>query len=119
LIPLAAVIYWIQFTNILCDSSVGIAKGYGQDGWGSTAGRGQEIVLFSTASRLAVGSIQPPIQWILGALSLVKKQPGREADYSPPSTAEVKNDGPIPSLPHTSSWGGAQLVKHRNNFTFT
>jgi len=33
----------------------------------------------------------PPIQWVLGALSLGLKRPGHEADNSPPSSAEVKN----------------------------
>jgi hypothetical protein len=28
----------------------------------------------------------------------------READHSPPSSAEVKNDGAIPPLPHMSPW---------------
>jgi hypothetical protein len=28
------------------------------------------------------------------------KWPGREADHSPPSSAEVKNRGAIPRLPH-------------------
>jgi hypothetical protein len=32
----------------------------------------------------------PPIQWVLGALSLGVKLPGREANHSPPSSAEVK-----------------------------
>jgi hypothetical protein len=31
------------------------------------------------------------------------KRPGREADHSSPSSAEVKNDGAIRPLPHTSS----------------
>jgi len=31
-----------------------------------------------------------PIQWVTGALSLGVKRPGREADHSPPSSAEVK-----------------------------
>jgi hypothetical protein len=31
----------------------------------------------------------------------------READYSPPSNGEVKNDGAIPPLPHMSSWCSA------------
>jgi hypothetical protein len=34
------------------------------------------------------------------------RRSGREADYSPP-TEEVKNNGAIPPLPHTSSWHGA------------
>jgi hypothetical protein len=33
----------------------------------------------------------PPIQWVPGALSLKVKQPGCEADHSPPSSAEVKH----------------------------
>jgi hypothetical protein len=42
-----------------------------------------------------------------GALSLRVKWRGREADYSPPCSAEVKNGGAIPRLPHSSSWRGA------------
>jgi hypothetical protein len=48
------------------------------------------IFLFTTASRTALGPSQPPIQWVKGALSLWVKRPGREADHSPPSSAEVK-----------------------------
>jgi len=33
---------------------------------------------------------QPPIQWATGALFLGLKRPGREADHSSPSSAEVK-----------------------------
>jgi hypothetical protein len=43
------------------------------------------------ATRTALGPTQPPIQWVAGALSLGVKQPGREADHSPLSSAEVKN----------------------------
>jgi hypothetical protein len=46
---------------------------------------------FSTVSRPALGPTQPPIQWVLGTLSLEVKRPGREGDHSPPSSAEVKN----------------------------
>jgi hypothetical protein len=49
-----------------------------------------EIFLFTTPSRKALGPTQPPIQWVPGALSLVVKRPGSEADHSPPSSAEVK-----------------------------
>jgi hypothetical protein len=74
------------------DSSVGIALGYGLNDWGSRvrfpAGAG--IFLFTTASRTALGPTQPPIQWVPGALSLGVKRPVREADHSPPSSAEVK-----------------------------
>jgi hypothetical protein len=52
--------------------------------------RGLEIFLFTTASRTALGPTQPPIQWVPEALSLGVKRSGREADYSPPSSVEVK-----------------------------
>jgi hypothetical protein len=48
------------------------------------------IFLF-TASRTALGPTQPPIQWVLGGLSLGIKRPERESDHSPPSSAEVNN----------------------------
>jgi hypothetical protein len=69
--------------------------GYGLDGPGS--------ILFSTASRLTLGLAQPPIQWVPAALSLGVKQQEREADYSLPSSAKVKNSGDIPLLLSTSS----------------
>jgi hypothetical protein len=53
----------------------------------------------STTSRPNLGLTQPPIQWVPGALSPGVKRPGREADHSPPSSAEVKNGGAIPPLP--------------------
>jgi hypothetical protein len=46
--------------------------------------------LFSMSSTPALGSAQPPIQWVPGALSPGQKRPGREADHSPLSRAEVK-----------------------------
>jgi hypothetical protein len=48
------------------------------------------IFLFITAYRTALGLTQIPIQWLPEALSLGVKRPGREADHSPPSGAEVK-----------------------------
>jgi hypothetical protein len=47
---------------------------------------GQESALYSTSSRPALGPTQAPIQWVSGV-----KLPEREADHSPPSSAEVKN----------------------------
>jgi hypothetical protein len=37
-----------------------------------------------------LGSNQPPIKWVPGALSLGVKRQGHEADHSPPTGAEVK-----------------------------
>jgi hypothetical protein len=52
-----------------------------------------------------------------GAPSLGVKQPGREADHSPPSSAEVKNAWSYTSTPQYLFMGWC-LVKHRDNFTF-
>jgi hypothetical protein len=49
------------------------------------------MFLFTTAFRPALGPTQSPIQWVTGALSLGVKLPRREADHSPPSSAEVRN----------------------------
>jgi hypothetical protein len=79
--------------------------------------RGLGIFLFTNVSRTVLGHIQPPIQWVPGALSLRVKQPGREAHHSPPSNAEVKQcmDLYLHS-PNTHSLHGAVLKKDRNKF---
>jgi hypothetical protein len=40
-------------------------------------------------------AIHPRIQWVPGAVSPRVKRQEREADHSPPPSAEVKNDGAI------------------------
>jgi hypothetical protein len=55
--------------------------------------------LYSTVSRPAVGP-----QWVVGALSLGVNRPGREADNSPSSGADVENGGAISPLLLMSSW---------------
>jgi hypothetical protein len=80
--------------------------------------RGLINFLFTTASRPALGLTQLPIEWVPGVLSLGVKRPGREADHSPPSSAEAKEW--VELYLHstdTSSWRGVEL-KHRDNFTF-
>jgi hypothetical protein len=72
---------------------------------------------YTTASRMALGPIQPPIQWVPEALSLGVKRPGREADHSPPSIAEVKNARSYTSTPQYVFMAWC-LVKHSDNFTF-
>jgi hypothetical protein len=49
------------------------------------------MFFFATASRPALGPTQTPIELVPEALTLGVKQPGREADHSPKSSAEVKN----------------------------
>jgi len=67
--------------------------------------------LYGTAHRI-LGPTQPPIQWVLGAFTLGVKWPGREADQSPPSSAEVRNAWIYTSTPQYvfMAW---YLVKYR------
>jgi len=76
-----------------------------------------EFPHFATASRPVLGSTQPIIQWVLGAVIPRVKRLGREADHSHPSSSEVKNAWGLPPLPNTPSWPVASL-KHRDNFVF-
>jgi hypothetical protein len=72
-------------------NSAAITLGYGLDDREYESRQGLGIFLFTTASRPALGPTQPPTQWAPGALSLRVKRPGREADDSAQSSAEVKN----------------------------
>jgi hypothetical protein len=69
-----------------------------QRGRCSSPGRVKNF-LISMSSRPAMGSTQPPIQWVPGALSRGVKRPGREADHSPPASAEVKKTWIYTSTP--------------------
>jgi hypothetical protein len=60
-----------------------------QMGWSSSPGNVKNF-LFSTSFWPALGSTQPPIQWVSRALSLGLKRPACEADHSPTASAEVK-----------------------------
>jgi hypothetical protein len=57
------------------------------------------MLLFIPASSSVLGPTKPPIQWVSGALTLGIKRSGREADHSPPSSAEVKNAWSYTSTP--------------------
>jgi hypothetical protein len=86
------------------DMEVGIATGYGtgrQMGRSSSTGRSKNF-LFSVLSRQVLGPTQLPIQREPAALPVVKR-PEREADHSPPVSADVKNCRTIPPLPPASS----------------
>jgi hypothetical protein len=67
---------------------------------------------------MALGPTQSPIQWVPGAVSLGVKRLGREADHSPPSSADVKNAWSYTFTPQYVFMAWC-LVKHRDNFTFT
>jgi len=78
------------------------------------------IFLFTATSRPARWSTQTPIQWVPGAPSLCIKRPGREANHSPPSNAEVKNAWSFTSAPPSKpSSRGAQLKKAQGKISFT
>jgi hypothetical protein len=101
------------------DSSVGIAPGYGLDDRGSRFRFPAGARNFSLHHRIQNGSGAHPASCPMGikALSLGVKQPGREADNSPPCSAEVKNAWIYTPLPQYVfiAWCS---VKHRDNFTF-
>ena len=57
---------------LLVECTVDCRLGYGLDGPVFESLRGQEIVLFSKISRPAVGTTQPPLQWVSGFFPGVK-----------------------------------------------
>jgi hypothetical protein len=91
---------------------------YRLDGRSSIPVRGRRFFTTPQLKDLALGPTQPRIHWVPRALSPVVKRPGREADHSVASSAEVKNIRAIPPLLHTFSWRGAQLNEHSVKFTF-
>jgi hypothetical protein len=58
-------------------------------GRSSSPGRVKNV-FFSKSFSPALGFTQPPIQSVPGALSPRVERPEREADHSPPTSAEVK-----------------------------
>jgi hypothetical protein len=54
-------------------------------------------------TRPALGPTQRRIQYVPGALSRGVKRPRREADHSPPASAEVKEMWLYTTTPHTPS----------------
>jgi hypothetical protein len=73
------------------DISVSTATGLRAGRPGFDSRQLQGTFLSSIVFKLALGTTQPPDQWIMGALSAGLKRQGREANHSPPSNAEVKN----------------------------
>jgi hypothetical protein len=71
---------------------VGIATGYRAERPRDQSSSPHRVnnFLFSTSSIPAVGSTQPPIQWVPGTISPGVKRPGREADQSPSASAVKK-----------------------------
>jgi hypothetical protein len=71
----------------------GLTKGWTSGRSGFDPRRGQRIFTLASVSRPALGPTQPPVQWVPGVLSPGgKARPGRDADHSSPSSAEVENE---------------------------
>jgi hypothetical protein len=66
----------------------------------------------------ALELIKPPIQRVTVALLLAVKRPERQADHSPPSSAEVKNAWSYASCPQYTimTWFKAQGKLYRYPF---
>jgi hypothetical protein len=90
----------VKFDLKLSDSAVGIATGYGLDDGGVEVQVliGSKKCIFSS-SRPVLGPSKPPFQWVPGALSPGIKRLVREADHSPPASAEVKKTWIYTSTP--------------------
>jgi hypothetical protein len=71
------------------DSAMDIATGYRLDDRGDGVRVPAGSIFFSTLSRPVLGFTQPPTQCVTGAHFPGVKRPGREADHSPPTSAEV------------------------------
>jgi hypothetical protein len=74
--------------------------GWTAENWGSIPCRGRD---FSLLHIVHTGSGAHPASYAVGtkALSPGVKRQGLEADHLCISSAEVKNDGAIPTLPHS------------------
>jgi hypothetical protein len=69
-------------------------------GWTAGVRLSAEARVFSTRQRSdRLRPTLPPIQWVPGTIFPRLKRPGREAEHSPPSSAEVKYGGTLPPLP--------------------
>jgi hypothetical protein len=84
-------------------SSISKVNGYGLNDPGLISGRGN-ICFLRHHSRTCYGPAHPRIQSASGARSQLVKEPEREADHLPPSSAEVKMRA---------------VLRHRDNFIFT
>jgi hypothetical protein len=83
------------------DSSVGIALGYGLDDRGSRVRFPEGAWNFSLHHSVQNGSGAHLASYPMGTRVSFPgvKRPGREADYSPPSSAKVKNGWSYTSTP--------------------
>jgi hypothetical protein len=69
------------------------------DSQDTTLGRNQRFFPHYTISRPSQGPTHPPVEWVPGVTSPRVKRPGRKADHSPSTSAEV-NKTWIYTSPH-------------------
>jgi hypothetical protein len=70
-------------------------------------GLDDRVPVGSRMSRPALGSTQPPFQWVPVAFSPGAKRPVYEADFSSTTSGEIKKTLVYTSAPHTPSWRSA------------
>jgi hypothetical protein len=80
------------------------STGWTSERSGFSSQQGQEIFLFFKVSRPSLRPSLTRAQRIPKALPSKVKRPGREADHSLLSGAEVKNEWRCNPLPYTPSW---------------
>jgi hypothetical protein len=121
--PFEAIIFFYGFSVFVNSrgSSVSIALGYGLDDRDSRVQFPAEAGNFSLYHRVQNGSgtcLAPYPMGTGGSFPGVKR-PRREADYSPISSAEVKEWLELYlHSSNTPSWRGTQLKKAQDNFAF-
>jgi hypothetical protein len=107
--PSTFVFWTTPLANRSRDSVVSIATTYGQDDRGVG-------VRVPVGSRIFSSPNRPDRLWgppnllsneYQGLFSLGVKQPGREVDHSPPTSAKVKKMWIFTFTPHTPSWRSA------------
>jgi hypothetical protein len=89
------------------------------DDWGSIPDRCVDGIffLFATASRLALWSTRPPIQWVLGVLTPGVKRSERDLTTHLHLVLKSRMCGTVTPLPQYVFMAWC-LVTYRDNFTF-
>lgn len=93
------------------DSSVRV-MGYGLSGRGTIPSRDKRFFLYCTASRLALKPMRTGVSFPRGKVAVAGSWPLTL------SSAEVKNGGALPALPHTLSWCGTASPFFNLLFTY-
>jgi hypothetical protein len=96
--------------NPFKDSSVSMGQATGWPAWVRLPAEKRKLSLVRSVQTF-LGPIQPPIQWLLGALFPGVEWPQRDADHSSPPSVGVNNGVATVPPPYV-------LIKHREKFYF-